>query len=124
MCPLLRLINFLVIIQRNGKTSGVSLILTVLKESKKYIQKPIYGIFVDGWCGIASANINEIRFFTTINKNGRPSRSKKVHLYAREYADTEEECIKLYNSLVQKKIDYFQQRIEEVKKEFVKEDFV
>ena len=94
------------------------------KESKKYIQKPVYGIFVDGWCGIASANINEIRFFTTINKNGHPSRSKKVHLYAREYADTEEECIKLYNSLVQKKIDYFQQRIEEVKKEFIKEDFV
>lgn len=42
----------------------------------------------------------------------------------REYADTEKECIKLYNSLVQKKIDYFQQRIEEMKKEFIKEDFV
>lgn len=91
------------------------------KESKKYIQKPVYGIFVDGW---SDTKGDDISFFTTINKNGHPSRSKKVHLYAREYADTEEECIKLYNSLVQMKIDYFQQRIEEVKKEFIKEDTV
>ena len=86
------------------------------KESKKYIQKPVYGIFVDGW---GDTKGDDISFFTTINKNGNPSRSKKVHIYAREYADTEEECIALYNSLVQRKIDYFQQRINEVKKEFI-----
>lgn len=98
--------------------------LIVIKNQRNISRSQYTAFFVDEWCGIASADINEIRFFTTINKNGRPSRSKEVHLYAREYADTKEECIKLYNSLVQKKIDYFQQRIEEVKKEFVKEDFV
>lgn len=79
------------------------------------------GILTDGWNDVTG---DKVCYFTIMKKDGTPSRSKKVFPKAREYADTEKECIKLYNSLVQKKIDYFQQRIEEAKKEFVKEDFV
>lgn len=90
------------------------------KESKKYIQKPVKGVFTDSWCD--DIDSEEPRFFTTIGKNGYPSRSKKVGISARVYADTYEECVELYNSLVKSKINYFTERIEEVKKELILED--
>lgn len=93
-------------------------------DNKKIVKsniKPTLGILTDGWNDVTG---DKVCYFTTMKKDGTPSRSKKVFPKAREYADTEEECIKLYNGLVQKKIDYFQQRIEEVKKEFIEEDFV
>ena len=43
--------------------------------------------------------------------------SKKVHYLARVYADTQEECLALYNQLIQDKISYFLKRIKEVQKD-------
>jgi hypothetical protein len=46
--------------------------------------------------------------------------SGRVSKYARKYADTYEEAVDLFNSLVQKRIDNLLEMAEDAKKDFIK----
>ena len=46
--------------------------------------------------------------------------SGRVSKYARKYADTYEEAVELFNSLVQKRIDNLLEMTEDAKKDFIK----
>ena len=50
--------------------------------------------------------------FYELNKKGEIKKSSKVYVYSRQYADTYEECVELYNSLIDKAL----KDLEEVKK--------
>lgn len=47
------------------------------------------------------------------------AKSKAVRILSRVYADTYEECVELFNSLVDEKVKWFSQRAEETKKDFI-----
>ena len=47
-------------------------------------------------------------------------KSGRVSKYAREYADTYDEAVDLFNSLVQKRIDNLLKMVEDAKKDFMK----
>lgn len=91
------------------------------KESKKYFAKPVRGmltttnyemdeenkpIYMDKtYCG-------KIRYFVPFKKNGKGlAWSQAVSYSARCYADSEEECIELYNELIDDAIAVHQQII-------------
>lgn len=46
--------------------------------------------------------------------------SGKVSKYARKYADTYEEAVELFNSLVQKRIDNLLEMVKDAKNDFIK----
>lgn len=74
-------------------------------------QKPIYGVIKGRY---------RPEFFIPFKKNSNElAKSKQVSIYARCFADTEMECIELYNQLVQEKIDWFKVRLEETKDDLI-----
>ena len=79
------------------------------KTTMSLIQKPVKGMIIN-------------RRFYPIKKNSNTEivSSRKVDFYSRKYADTYEECVALYNFLVQKKIEWFEERIKETKEDFIK----
>lgn len=48
------------------------------------------------------------------------AKSKAVRIYFRVYADIYEECVKLFNSLVNVKVKWFLERAEKTKKDLIK----
>ena len=79
------------------------------KETMSLTQRPIRGMIIK-------------RCFHTLKKNSDTEvTTKGVNFYSRKYADTYEECVSLYNSLVQKKIEWFKERIKETEEDFIKE---
>lgn len=76
-------------------------------------QKPIYGeIYHDGWS----------KHFVPYKKNGELAMSKMVRSRSRVYADTYQECVELYNSLVRERVDWFMQRAEETADDYIEID--
>lgn len=99
------------------------------KEGKKYYQKPVKGILVDypykndeEYHNLKNKrkSYTDYRYFVPFKKNtNKPAWSKCVSIFSRMLADTEKECIKMYNDAVQKAIDWHSQEIENLKKEKV-----
>lgn len=81
-------------------------------------QKPIYGKLIPYK---SDYYIGGIECFIPFKKNRKESllSSKAVMFRSRVYADTYEECVELYNTLVQEKVNWFIQRIEEAKRDFI-----
>jgi hypothetical protein len=79
------------------------------KISMKLIQKPIRGI-ISG------------RTFAPLKKDSDTEvvKSRGVRSWSRCYADTYDECVELYNSLVQERIEFFEDRLRETKDDFIK----
>ena len=78
------------------------------------IKKPTLGIVVD------KDNNEEDRWvscFYKLKKDGDIKKSSKVHYISREYADTYEECVELYNSLIDEEIKRAKEVIEAHKKQ-------
>lgn len=69
-------------------------------------KKPVKGIIKD-------SNFYELK------KNGEPKKSGVVHMSARDYADTETECIELYNQKVQKQIDFLHKLADSCKEDLI-----
>lgn len=93
------------------------------KEGKFLHQKPVLGQFMAGNT-LENHNRrmsrykdkNNAVYFVPLKKNGIDlAWSKAVHITSRVYATTEEECIELYNELIQKNIDWHITEIEELK---------
>jgi hypothetical protein len=88
------------------------------------ISKPVYGMAKGyGW------DFEEITeedlyasFFVPFRSGSETefAKSKAVHISSRVYADTYEECVKLFNTLVNKKVKWFLERAEEMKKDLIK----
>lgn len=57
--------------------------------------------------------------FYESRKDGQPKKSSGVNLYARHYANTEEESREIYNGLVQNQIDLLQRLIDDTKSDFI-----
>lgn len=71
-----------------------------------YLRKePVLGIVKD----IRSKHFD---IFYEINKKGEIKKYSKVYVSSRQYADTYEECVELYNSLIDKAL----KNLEEVRK--------
>lgn len=92
------------------------------KTTMGLIQKPIYGVirgYGYDWGGNAEEGYPA--FFAPLSKNSETKivKSKVVSIHAREYADTYEECVELYNDLVKGRIDWFKQRAEETEKDLI-----
>lgn len=80
------------------------------KNKNGLIQKPVQGeIYEDGYRS----------YFAPYKKDSKSlAKSKEVLAdLSRYYADTYEECVELYNSLVDEKIMYFWQRMKECAKD-------
>lgn len=76
-------------------------------------QLPIRGMILDKY----KAGIDKPKYsswvFVPLNKDGKIVKSKVVDVYSRSYANTYEECIDLYNGLVQERIDRLNEIIKE-----------
>jgi len=70
------------------------------------IKKPVYGMIIGS------------QFFE-FEKNNIDLRKCGVSIYAREYADTYEECVELYNSLIMKEIEFLNVLIEDCKDDLI-----
>lgn len=80
------------------------------KNKNGLIQKPVQGeIYGDGYR----------TYFAPYKKDSKTLTKSKAVLaeYSRCYADTYEECVELYNSLVNKAVMYFWQRMGECAKD-------
>lgn len=95
------------------------------KNGKCKYQKPIRGMFT---AGDTEAKNNEyiskgqtnIRYFVPFKKNKEDlAWSKAVTIYARCYATTQQECITLYNKLIQANIDWHEHEIEKLRKDLL-----
>ena len=83
------------------------------KNKNGLIQKPVQGeIYGDGY---------RTTYFAPYKKGSKSlAKSKEVLAeYSRCYADTYEECVELYNSLVNKAIMYFWRRMGECAKDMI-----
>lgn len=60
-------------------------------------------------------------FFVPFKRNSETEfvKSKAVQIDSRMYADTYEECVELFNSLVNEKIEWFLKRAEETKEDLI-----
>lgn len=83
------------------------------RTEKELSQKPVYGQIVFGKYDIPS--------FAMMKKDGTPRTSGLVDARSRKYADTEEECVKLYNSLVRERISFLENQINEMKQDLLAE---
>lgn len=74
-----------------------------------YLRKePVIGIVK----GNGSNRYRTFDVFYELNKKGEIKKSSKVYVRSRQYADTYEECVELYNSLIDKAL----KDLEEVRK--------
>lgn len=89
--------------------------------SHKYlIKKPVLGI-VEGYKLFGENTVSRnCSYFYELKKDGTSKESSKVYCTSREYADTYEECVELYNSLIDEEI----KRAEEVIKEHEKQKII
>ena len=60
-------------------------------------------------------------FFVPFKRNSKTefAKSKAVQIDSRMYADTYEECVELFNSLVNEKVEWFLKRVEETKEDLI-----
>lgn len=95
------------------------------KNGKSKHQKPILGMFT---VRDTEAKNNEylskgdthIRYFVPFKKNNQElAWSKAVTIQSRHYATTYQECVTLYNKLIQNNITWHEQEIEQLKKDLL-----
>ena len=89
------------------------------------ISKPVYGM-LRGYAWDYEKITEEesySSFFVPFKRNSETefAKSKAVQIDSRMYADTYEECVELFNSLVNEKVEWFLKRAEETKKDLIRE---
>ena len=76
-------------------------------------QLPIRGMILDKRQAGMNKPVYSSWVFAPLNKNGEPIKSRVVDIYSRHYANTYEECVEVYNGLVQARIDRLNEIIAE-----------
>lgn len=93
------------------------------KISMGLISKPVYGMTRGyGWDYEEMAEEESYSsFFVPFRSRSETefAKSKAVRILSRVYADTYEECVELFNSLVNEKVKWFLERAEETKKDLL-----
>jgi len=79
-------------------------------------QLPIRGMILDKYKAEFDKPKYSSWIFVPLNRNDGLIKSKVVDLYSRHYANTYEECIEVYNGLVQERIDRLNEIIGECEK--------
>lgn len=89
------------------------------------ISKPVYGMARGyGW---DYEEVNEEKsyasFFVPFKSGSEMefAKSRAVRISSRVYADTYEECVELFNSLVNEKVEWFLKRAEDTKEDLIRE---
>ena len=89
------------------------------KETMGLIQEPVYGITRSRSITWGKDDLNESysSFFVPFRKgsDSQLAKSKEVSIWARCFADTYEECVELYNRMVNERVDWFLKRVEETR---------
>jgi hypothetical protein len=67
-------------------------------------KRPVRGI-------VRKSEYGSSYYFYEVNKKDEIIKSKRVYIYSRKYADTEEECKEIYNSLVNAQISFLRNLI-------------
>lgn len=93
------------------------------KITIRLISKPVYGMARGyGW-DYEEVTEEELyaSFFVPFKRNSETefAKSKAVQIDSRMYADTYEECVELFNGLVNEKVEWFLKRAEETKKDLI-----
>lgn len=87
------------------------------------ISRPVYGMTRGyGWDYEEVIEENSYAsFFVPFKRNSETefAKSKAVQIDSRMYADTFEECVELFNSLVNEKVKWFLKRAEETKEDLI-----
>lgn len=87
------------------------------------ISKPVYGMARGyGWdYEEVTEEKSYSSFFVPFKRNSETefAKSKAVQIDSRMYADTYEECVELFNSLVNEKVKWFLKRAEDTKKDLI-----
>lgn len=101
--------------------------ISIDKNSKRFKQEPVYGMLT-----VTDAPDKEIEYrqermrqtgegrahasyFVPFKKDGKSlAYSKAVQVSARCYATTQEECVEMYNKMIQKYIDWYKKEIMEL----------
>lgn len=125
--------NFTEIRRRNLKSGTLiyacAYSYTGTKEHRRFFSEPTLGILSYTDKPYFKDTINkadsQIRYFIPYKKNSKDlsydnlAFSKAVKLDARYYAETEQECKEIYNSLIQRNIDWHLSEIELLKKNLI-----
>lgn len=95
------------------------------KESKHLYQKPVLGKLMAGRTEelhkrcVASGTAT-VKYFVPFKKNGTElAWSKAVTVYSRKYATSKQECIKMFNELIESDIKWHENEIKALKKELI-----
>ena len=87
------------------------------------ISKPVYGMARGyGWdYEEVTEEKSYASFFVPFKRNSGTefAKSKAVQIDSRMYADTYEECVELFNGLINEKVEWFLKRAEETKKDLI-----
>lgn len=93
------------------------------KITMELIQKPVYGMARGyGWnYDEANEEKSYSVYFVPFKAHSETefAKSKSVRISSRVYADTYEECVELFNSLVKKKVEWFLERAEETRGDYL-----
>lgn len=89
------------------------------REIMGLIQKPVYGV-VDNWYE-DSKEVYPDAFYKF--KRGTEEKCKQfVGIGAREYADTYEECVEIYNSIVKRRIEWLRAMANKAAEDYIDEE--
>lgn len=81
-------------------------------------QEPVKGMIVYN-SGENRTGLRSNKIFMKIGRGGKLVKSSSISLLSRKYADTYEECVEMYNSLINERIEYLKSVIEESKKDII-----
>lgn len=88
-------------------------------------QKPIQGMIVSSYC----EDIHENRlkhdmadpcYFVPFDNTGQIMWDQAIHYNIRDYADTKEECIELYNDIIHRLIQYHETELQHLTNDIIK----
>ena len=83
------------------------------EKSMALKKKPVLGKLMGTGYGCSTQ-------FYEVNKKGEIKKSGSVYPYSRQYADTAQECIQLYNRLVMNQINFLKNLITDCEGDFIK----
>lgn len=84
------------------------------KESNALKCEPVYGVIT------MSEKYRGCGWFTKLKANGESCKTI-INFMSREYTDTREEAVKLYNELITKKISYMEELIDDMRRDMITE---
>lgn len=82
-------------------------------------QEPVKGMIVYN-SGENKVRLYSDKIFMKIGKSGKLVKSSSVKLFLREYADTYEECVEVYNDTIDKRIELLKEYIEKSENDKIK----